>query len=119
MTAYPVIVCTEQTSDPRVSGTATRTIVLEPEIPDQGALMWNDITLTGPDGTWTGEGYGVMAQDGTIRNVEIMAGSGAYEGLVYSTGGVVGANGDAIYAGLIQQGSLPPGLPVASPAPGK
>jgi hypothetical protein len=123
-TGFPVITCTEVASDPRVNGTATRTITLEPPTADQGALMWNDVTLTGPEGTWTGEGYGVMLPDGTIRNVEIMSGSGAYQGLVYATAGTVGPDGSATYGGLIQEGSLPPGFPVASaampsPAPSK
>ncbi len=113
-TNYPVVSCAERASDPRVSGNATRTITLEPEIPDQGALMWNDVTLAGPDGSWTGTGYGVMGADGSIQNVEIMAGSGTYEGLVYATRGSVGPDGNATYAGLIQAGSEPPGLPVAA-----
>jgi hypothetical protein len=119
--AYPIIRCTEWASDPRVSGTATRTATLEPEASDQGALMWNDVTLVGPEGTWTGAGYGVMESDGTIHDVEIMSGSGTYEGLVYSTWGVIDPNGDATYAGIVQPGVLPPGFPVgqaAAPSPG-
>ena len=115
-TNYPVMKCAEVASDPRVSGTAKRTITLEPPTADQGALMWNDVTLTGPQGTWTGAGYGVLLLDGSIRNVEIMSGSGAYQGLVYATGGTVGADGNATYAGLIQRGTMPPGFPVASAA---
>jgi diacylglycerol O-acyltransferase / trehalose O-mycolyltransferase len=114
---YPVIRCAEQASDPRVSGMAKRTITLEPESPDQGALMWDDILLTGPEGTWTGTGYGVMEQGGETHNLEIMSGGGAYQGLVYATWGTVGPNGDATYTGLIQPGTVPPGFPVPLPEP--
>jgi hypothetical protein len=116
-TDYPVIRCTERASDPRVSGSATRAITLEPPSPDQGALMWNDVIITGPEGTWTGTGYGVMGKDSVIHNLEIMSGSGAYQGLVYSTWGTVSADGNATYAGLIQEGTLPPGFPVPAPSP--
>jgi hypothetical protein len=117
----PVIQCTELAIDPRVSGASTRTITLEPPTANQGALMWNDVNITGPEGTWAGEGYGVMLPDGTIRNVEIMSGSGAYQGLIYATAGTVSADGNGTYVGLIQQGSLPPGFPVvaSSPAPSR
>ena len=46
--------------------------------------------------------------------------SGAYQGLIYATGGTVGPDGNATYAGLIQRGSLPPGFTVgqaAAPSP--
>jgi hypothetical protein len=108
MANFPTIVCSETASDPRVTGTATRMITFEPEIPNPGALMWNDVTLVGPKGSWSGTGYGVMAADGSIRNLEVMAGSGAYRGLVYSIAGTVGANGAGSWSGMIQAGRMPP-----------
>ena len=112
-TDYPVARCTEQASDPRVSGPATRTITLESSYPELGALVWNDVTISGPEGAWTGEAYGVMEEDAVIHVVEVSAGSGAYEGLVYATWQTVSPDGDATFAGLIQPGSLPPGFPAA------
>jgi diacylglycerol O-acyltransferase/trehalose O-mycolyltransferase len=112
-TDYPVLRCTEQASDPRVSGPATRTTTLEPAYPELGALVWNGVTISGPEGAWTGEAYGVMEEDAVIHVVEISAGSGAYEGLVYATWQTVSPDGNATFAGLIQPGSLPPGFPAA------
>ena len=112
-TDFPVTHCTEQASDPRVSGPATRTISLAPVTTEQGALEWNDLTISGPEGTWSGEGYGIMQQDQVAHVVEISAGSGAYEGLIYATWQTVGPDGNATFAGLIQPGSLPPGFPAA------
>jgi hypothetical protein len=110
----PVMTCTEQTSDPRVNGTSTRALDFGPMSPVklQDALLWMDITMHGPDGDWTGTGYGVRDKDGTYHGVEMLAGHGAYDGLVYASWVTVPQSGTSSVSGFIQEGSLPPGVPI-------
>ena len=121
LSAFPTIGCFEQASDPRVSGTSTRTITVEsPSSEVADGLIWNDVTIVGPEGTWMGKGYAVMDTDGWGHGVEILSGSGAYQGLVYAALETITPTGNSRYVGLIQQESPPPGFPVgsgASPSP--
>jgi hypothetical protein len=117
-----VLRCTETASDPRVTGTNTAVInvegwdeSLQREVPIN-AVTWNDFTLEGPDGTWSGHGYGFYDADGVLHVVHISSGSGAYEGLTYTTSSTARAGtGQLDFIGLIQTSSPPPGFPVAPP----
>ena len=114
-----VLTCVDTASDPRVAGTST--VVLGFESWDEMLLMedpansvtWSDYTLQGPEGTWTGHGYGFYDTDGTAHNMTIATGSGDYEGLTYIQSITVPAgSANPVSVGLIQRGSLPPGFPV-------
>lgn len=114
-----VLTCKENASDPRVTGTST--VVLNIEGWNGGLLRedpadsvsWNEYTLEGPDGSWSGYGYGFYDSEQTAHGLTIATGSGAYEGLTYTQSLTV-ANGtaNAISVGLIQTGSPAPGFPV-------
>jgi hypothetical protein len=111
-----VLTCSEVASDPRVTGTMTMVINIEgwsegiKQEDPANSVLWTDYLLVGPDGTWSGHGYGFYEADGTTRILHIATGSGAYEGLTYTQSITVTAstaNADTI--GLIQTGPLPPG----------
>ncbi len=120
-----VLRCTETASDSRVTGTST--VVLNIEGWDEGlkndnaanSVSWNDYTLEGPDGTWTGRGYGFYDDEQTAHGLTIAIGSGAYEGLTYTQSLTVPlGTPDAVSIGIIQTGSPAPGFPVAAlPSP--
>lgn len=114
-----ILRCFDASTDPRVSGTST--VVLNLEGWDEGLLLsdpansvaWIDYTLQGPEGTWAGHGYGLYDAEGILHMVDVLAGSGAYEGLTFTLSGTVPAGlSTSNYIGLIQPGSLPPGFPV-------
>ena len=115
-----VLTCIETASDPRVTGTSTVAINVEGwdenlqrDVP-VSAVTWNDFTLQGPEGTWSGHGYGFYDADGIVHVVHISSGSGAYEGLTYTTSSTAPAGtAELDFIGLIQTGSPPPGFPVA------
>ena len=99
----------------------TSTVVLGVESWDEMLLMEDQptpsrgatSTLQGPEGTWTGHGYGFYDTDGTAHNMTIATGSGDYEGLTYIQSITVPAgSANPVSVGLIQRGSLPPGFPV-------
>ena len=114
-----VLTCTEEASDPRVTGTST--VVLNIEGWNEGLLRenaagsvsWSEYTLEGPDGTWSGYGYGFYDSGQTAHLTNIAVGSGAYEGLTYTQSLTV-PNGtpNAVSVGLIQTGAPPPGFPL-------
>ena len=113
------LTCIEIASDPRVAGTSTVVLGFESWDPillmedPANSVSWSDYTLQGPEGTWTGQGYGFYDTDGTAHNMTIATGSGAYEGLTYMQSITVPAGtANPITIGLIQSGSLPPGFPV-------
>ena len=100
--------CFDAGTDPRVSGLST--VVLNLESWDEGLLRqdpansvaWSDYTIQGPDGTWAGHGYGLYDDEGVFHSVNILAGSGAYEGLTFTTTGTVPAgSSSSAYSGLI------------------
>ncbi len=115
-----VLTCSEDASDPRVTGTMTLVINIEGwsegiklEDPANSHLR-TDYALVGPDGTWNGHGFGFYEADGTAHVVHIATGSEAYQGLTYTQSITVEAGtANATYVGLIQTGSLPLGYPDA------
>ena len=111
--------CFDASTDPRVSGLST--VVLNLSGWDKGLLRedpansvaWIDYTIEGPDGTWAGHGYGLYDAEGVLHMVDILSGSGAYEGLTFTIAATVPAGSStSAYNGLVQSGSLPPGFPV-------
>jgi diacylglycerol O-acyltransferase / trehalose O-mycolyltransferase len=115
--------CTELTNDARVNGSAIRILELGPQAPTDtfDGLFWWDVTIHGPDGDWTGPGYGVRDADGTVHGVEMLTGHGAYEGLVYAAQVTTPMGFNASTSGFIAEGQLPADLvttsPPASPTP--
>jgi S-formylglutathione hydrolase FrmB len=109
--------CEETVSDPRVSGPSTMTIDTE------GAIAWTRHTITGPDGSWAGLGYGLYDTDDVLRATAMLVGSGAYEGWTYVYEAMipsVDAPLPVTIVGYVQPGSPAPLYPVlveASPSP--
>jgi hypothetical protein len=98
-----------------VTGTSTVDLSIEGWDPALGynAVSWTSVTLHGPDGTWTGHGYGIYDNLGVAHVVTFLAGSGAYQGLVYAYSATIPAGSAHMdIIGLIQPGSPPPGFPV-------
>ncbi len=112
-----VFACTDTASDARVSGPSTMTFNMQTSDPlgsttdwnvVYNGIMWSDYVIDGPDGTWTGRGYGVYDNDGVLHIVANLAGDGAYDGLTYSYSATVPANSlTAVGVGVIQPGTLP------------
>ena len=107
--------CEFTASDPRVTGAgtvATKRIVLT----DQRApvLAWDEVTLEGPDGTWSGHHYVVADKAGTGHVFMLLNGAGAYEGWQYvATGRDPRPHGDHDLIGVLYEGPLPAvGAPV-------
>lgn len=72
--------CEDQTSDPRVSGTATVTGVLEQAPPTP---MSGTYELVNEGGTWTGDWSGEITSTGNHIIDAVLVGTGEYEGLEY------------------------------------
>ena len=121
-----VLACQETASDPRVEGDSTVAITIEGwgeglrHQDPTNTITWNDYELKGPEGTWSGRGYGFYDATGDGHLLTIATGSGAYEGLTYMQSFTVPAGGaSSRTVGLIQAGSPPPFLSealLASPA---
>ncbi len=116
------VTCTYVASDPRVTGTLTFEFTGDIGTLDTGGVefMWNDATLEGPEGDWTGHyylmwGYGREVLDGS-NALTVLSGTGAYEGWQYIATSIdPQADGDADLVGVIYEGELPPyGPPSAS-----
>jgi hypothetical protein len=113
-----VFACTDTASDARVTGHSTMTYNMRTSDPRGSSTgfgviyngtMWVDYMITGPDGTWSGRGYGVYDNDGVLHVVAMLAGDGAYDGLTYSYSATVPAGSlTAVAVGVIQPGSVPP-----------
>ena len=125
--SHQIVTCADASSDPRVTGTSTVDLSIEGWDPAPGydAVAWTSVTLQGPDGTWTGHGYGIYDDVGVSHLLTFLAGNGAYQGLIYAYSATIPAGTAHMdIVGLIQPGSPPPGFPVASasapsPAPSK
>ena len=113
------LACTELTNDLRVNGQATRMLNLGPLSPTDSldGLFWWDVIIHGPDGDWTGPGYGVRDADGTVQGVEMLTGHGAYAGLVYAASVTTPMGYTGTTSGFIAPGAVPPDLRVVSPPP--
>jgi hypothetical protein len=121
------LLCAAAASDPRVTGTGSFSLNIEgwdPALPTLGnnGVAWGYQEIQGPDGTWAGRTYGIYDKDGILHNFGVMAGSGAYDGLIYAVAGTVPASSStADTVGVIQSGAPPPGymvtpFPVPSPS---
>ena len=113
------LACTELTNDLRVNGQATRMLDMGPLSPTDSldGLFWWDVIIHGPDGDWTGPGYGVRDTDGTVHGVEMLTGQGAYAGLVYAASVTTPMGYTGTTSGFIAEGAVPPDLRVVSPPP--
>ena len=113
------LACTELTNDLRVNGQATRLLDLGPMSPTDSldGLFWWDVIIHGPDGDWTGPGYGVRDAEGTVHGVEMLTGHGAYAGLVYATSVTTPMGTTGTTSGFIAEGAVPSDLRVVSPPP--
>ena len=113
------LACTELTNDPRVNGQATRLLELGPLSPTDSldGLFWWDVIIHGPDGDWTGPGYGVRDADGTVHGVEMLTGHGAYAGLVYAASVTTPMGYTGTTSGFIAEGAVPSDLRIVSPPP--
>jgi hypothetical protein len=121
-----VLSCNDVASDPRVSGQGTVTLNIEtwdPAVktgPGTNMVLWGDVLINGPDGSWSGRQYGIYDSGGTVHVFAVLAGSGAYEGWSYATSGTVpGPTGNtrSESVGVIYHGPPPPGWSV-EPFPG-
>ena len=103
------LACTELTNDLRVNGQATRLLELGPLSPTDSldGLFWWDVIIHGPDGDWTGPGYGVRDMDGTVHGVEMLTGHGAYAGLVYAASVTTPMDLTGTTSGFIAEGAVP------------
>lgn len=109
--------CANAASDPRVTGPATIVATYDISTPNdtgQGILVAR-VTLTGPDGSWIGRMYETVIDttNGPSRVLQILAGTGGYEGWVYVTSadvpfGVGATPFDWESTGVVYQGPLPP-----------
>ncbi len=108
--------CIAIASDPRVTGSGSLVLNVEgwdPALPTQGTngVLWSYEEIQGPDGTWAGRTYGLYDKDGLLHNYGVLAGDGAYKGLIYVVYGIVPASsGRATIVGVIQPGTPPPGF---------
>lgn len=104
--------CTHVASDPRVSGPATSTLVEAVGTPDEAYLEAFDLTLSGPDGDWTGRIWVVLDGPNNVAYaLSVVTGEGAYEGWTYVTSArdiQPDANTDLV--GVLYEGPPPPGI---------
>lgn len=77
---HEVYECEDETSDPRVSGSAEVEIFLEHEAPSP---MWGTMVLTNTGGTWRGDWTGEVTADGNHVVEGVLIGEGDYDGLRY------------------------------------
>ena len=115
------VTCTYAASDPRVTGTLTFEFTGDIGSLDSGGVefLWNDATLEGPEGDWTGHyylmwGYGREVLDGS-NAFTVLSGTGAYDGWQYVATSIdPQADGDADLIGVIYEGELPPYGPLSA-----
>ena len=72
--------CEDKTSDPRVSGVATVTVVLEQPAP---LAMFGTFELANDQGTWVGDWTGEVTQTSNHIMDAVLVGTGECEGLEY------------------------------------
>ena len=111
--------CTFTASDPRVAGTGTWSLPVPPVSTADGTpvYMWDEITIEGPDGTWSGHHYVVADEMGTAHVFMVLSGTGAYEGWQYvATATDTPPHGTHDLVGVLFEGPVPPIGPVAPAA---
>lgn len=111
--------CSWTASDPRLTGTATARFTgdVSDDRPGEGprtGFSWLDVTLQGPEGSWSGHEY-LMWTD-PFQHVIVLSGSGAYEGWHYVAMATAEAPPRIDWTGVIYEGELPPFGPAADPA---
>jgi hypothetical protein len=117
---HQILSCVVTTNDKRVNGSGRLDLNIASWDPKQGynAIDWGYQEIVLPEGSWAGRTYGIYDNDGVAHGYGVMVGSGAYEGLIFSTSGTVPFNSAVVaIIGLIQPGSPPPGFPVGPFAP--
>lgn len=116
--------CRYDAADPRFSGWSD--IVLNADCygaDSSQCVRWGTERIPGPDGDWVGTyrggGYGGEA-GGARFNVEVLEGTGAYEGWTYVLYMDMAALGGEAWVidGLVYHGPPPPVPPLPSPAGG-
>jgi hypothetical protein len=116
--------CTVDVNDPRLKGSGQHTLEADLYRATLGSLIggpaWGDLSVEGPDGSWTGPWFGIADREGGIEATGWLAGSEAYDGWTYIYSMSLGADGGGRLAGLVYQGAPPAAAPPASgePAPG-
>jgi hypothetical protein len=113
--------CYHKASDPRVSGTTVTRVDAESysKAKHMGPYMIQE-TLTGPDGTWVGRGFGFIETGDNAHVVTVYAGTGAYDGWTYIMTTDITADGAGAIRGVIYHGAPPvdfPMVPAPTPAP--
>jgi hypothetical protein len=111
--------CTFTASDPRVAGPGTVSLTGRTVRTSEGTpvFTWDEVTIEGPDGTWSGHHYAVLGEKGTTHVFMVLSGAGAYEGWQYvATGTDPIPHGDHDLIGVLYEGPLPPIGPVVPEA---
>ena len=111
--------CTSDIDDPRVTGPGTLgwNYVCYPAA-NQGCIYWGDLELVGPDGTWVGTYTGTddpalwEAGEGGAVMIQVLEGTGAYEGWTFVAHIVTDLSNPAMVNGLIYEGPPPPWGPI-------
>ena len=109
--ALPSGRCTFTASDPRVAGTGRVSTTVRPVSTSEGIpiYIWDEVTIEGPDGTWSGHHYVVADEAGTGHVFMVLSGAGTYEGWQYvATGTDPVPHGDHDLIGALYEGPLPP-----------
>jgi len=105
--------CEVTHSDPRLDGTMTLELN-EDCFAVGGCANWGAIEIVGPDGSWTGWYTGIERPDTHDVRYTVMAGAGAYEGLVHIRHSVGPFGGPYQEHGVVYQGDPPPMLDVTA-----
>jgi len=104
--------CAFDASDPRVTGTGTVHASTMDTIYAAGStpiFAWDEVTLEGPDGSWSGHHYAVADEEGRVYVFMALSGAGAYEGWQYvATGTDTAPHGSHDVVGVLYEGPLPP-----------
>ncbi len=103
--------CTFDLSDPRVTGTGTVRSTGRTASTDQGVpvFVWDEVTIDGPDGTWSGHHYALADEEGTGYVFMLLSGADAYEGWQFvATGTDPFPYGSHDLIGALYEGPVPP-----------
>jgi hypothetical protein len=113
-------VCTWTSSDPRLTGTMTQELdgaieFTAGDVSDAGDFFWMDVTVEGPEGSWTGRLY-INGSTRPAPGFAVLSGSGGYEGWQYVATEVGGNGIHDDWTGMLYEGELPPFGPPVVPA---
>jgi hypothetical protein len=115
--------CTDVMSDERVSGpdSGEWNYVCHSDA-DMGCTYWGTTEIVGPDGTWVGTYTGTddpglwEAGEGGAVMIQVLEGTGAYEGWTFVAHIVTDLSNPATVNGLIHEGPPPPWGPLPTTA---